>query len=406
MSTLLKDMPFATAFVDDIVIFSKTMDEHIPHVEAVIKALTNVNLVLNPDKCHFAQKSVYLLGFCVSADGRTLDHRKVTNVLEWPVPKSIKEVQSFLGVVNYFQQHIPNRSLLMAPLSALTTKKVLKPSDWTPLCQTRFDQLKELLTKVPTLGHPDLRYPFAVATDASDVGIGAALFQVIDGKKRYIAFMARSLNKHQRRYNIFKRLLLVVFALQKFHKYLWGSKFQLFTDHQALVYLHSQKLANDMMARWMATLIDYNFEVVHIPGADNTLPDHMSRLYPEGPRLEGGNLDIIGTIPGVTQQSPMGKQLDKKKKHAIRRTLRSQSKNQSMELPMHLDTKQPTPLTGLLTQDYIPDMWTPPPNERQKILDEHHLLGHYVRRCFNCQMFNVSRSGFHPLEINRSKASW
>ena len=148
----------------------------------------------------------------------------------------------------------------------------------------------------------------------------------------------------------------------------------------------------------------------------------MSRLFPEGPKLEGGNTDIIGTVPGVTTQT-LRSQSQRKKKHTIRRTLRSQTKNQKQEMN-DATQKQPSPLAGLLQQDYIPDMWTPPPEERQKILDDHHLIGHYgadamvadihskgmnwiamrrealdtVKRCRQCQMFNISRSGFHPLK--------
>ncbi|SAL96444.1 hypothetical protein, partial, partial [Absidia glauca] len=100
---LLEDMPFATSFIDDIVVFSNTMDDHAIHVKQVINKLTSVNLILNPDKCHFAQRSVYLLGFCVSEKGLTLDTRKVTNVQDWPVPQTGNDIEKFLGIINYFR---------------------------------------------------------------------------------------------------------------------------------------------------------------------------------------------------------------------------------------------------------------------------------------------------------------
>ncbi|SAL99780.1 hypothetical protein, partial, partial [Absidia glauca] len=116
---LLEEMDYATSFIDDIVVYSKTMDEHITHVRSVIDKLTSVNLILNPDKCHFAQLSVYLLGFCVSNKGLSLDIRKVTNVQQWPTPKTGNEIERFLGVVNYFRDHIPQVSVLTAPLDKL-----------------------------------------------------------------------------------------------------------------------------------------------------------------------------------------------------------------------------------------------------------------------------------------------
>ncbi|SAM07861.1 hypothetical protein [Absidia glauca] len=123
MTNLFSQEPFNTfvaTFIDDIVIFSKTMDEHRTHVHMVIDELTKIKLILNPKKCHFAQKTIYLLGFCVSANGeKSLDPRKVTNTQDWPIPKTGKDIQRFLGLINYFRDFIPLISTLTAPLDAL-----------------------------------------------------------------------------------------------------------------------------------------------------------------------------------------------------------------------------------------------------------------------------------------------
>lgn len=200
MNVLFNDLTYVTTFVDDIVIFSRNLDEHEKHVITVIERLTKVNLVLNPRKCFIGMRSIYLLGFCISEGGRTsLDPRKVANVQDWPTPKTGKDIERFLGIINYFRNHIPNASSLTAPLDRLRKGSDLK-AVWTKELQAAFDRLKEALQRSPVLHQPDMSQPFCVATDASSSGIGAMLYQVRNGKKCYIAFMARSLTKAEKNY--------------------------------------------------------------------------------------------------------------------------------------------------------------------------------------------------------------
>ncbi|SAL97877.1 hypothetical protein [Absidia glauca] len=286
-SLILKDMDFATSFIDDIVVFSEDMQQHAKHVKKVIDKLTEVRLILNADKCHFAQKSVHLLGFCVSEKGLTLDIRKVTNVQDWPRPKTGNDIEKFLGVMNYFRDHIPMISNLTAPFDKLRKEKSLSKS-WTFVCETAFEKLKLILTRTPVLKYPKVNEPYYVATDASNTGIGAVLFQMIEGKVQHIGFFARALSKSERNYNTTKReLLAIVFALNKFHKYVWGNHFTLFTDHKALTYIYTQKYQNTMMINWCDTILQYNFTVAHIPGMKNVLPDALSRLFPVEKELAG-----------------------------------------------------------------------------------------------------------------------
>jgi putative transposase len=199
MQILFTGLPFVTTFVDDIVVYSKTLAEHQAHVRIVLERLTKANLVLNPDKCHFAQKAVYLLGFRVSAAGRALDSRKVTNVLEWPSPRTGKDIQRFLGVVNYFRDHIPNVSRLTARLDALRHAGELKQA-WTSEHENDFGKIKYAVSHAPTLRHVNLKLPFHLATDASNDGIGAVLYQKEKGRNNIVGFMARALTKSERNY--------------------------------------------------------------------------------------------------------------------------------------------------------------------------------------------------------------
>ena len=409
MSRIFEHMPFVQCFVDDVVIFSRNIEEHLIHVKAAIRALTEVNLILNLSKCHFAQNCVYLLGFCISAKGSSLDTRKLTNIESWPQPSKGVDIQQFLGVVNYFREHVPKAAHLTAPLDFLRNCKHITEKDWTPLHQAHFNAIKKILLSNVVLSQPELSHPLCVATDASNFGIAAVLYQEYKditpdsnassrmsnkGARKvikYIGFMARSLTKSERNYSTTKReLLSVVFALKKFHKFLWGNKFTLYTDHKALTYLHTQKYPNTMMNNWLDTILDYNFDVIHLKGIDNVLPDRLSRLFPTDESLEGG----------MSRSNLISNHSKPIKEGAIRKLKSAYNRYSN-------------------TNDYM----SPPENERKAVLLRAHLLGHYgaehivkslhndgiswkdmisdavelVKSCKQCQRYNISRKGYHPL---------
>ncbi|EIE92201.1 hypothetical protein RO3G_16912 [Rhizopus delemar RA 99-880] len=186
----------------------------------------------------------------------------------------------------------------MAPLDALRShdENLNGPFIWTPEHQLHFDSIKNILCSELVLSHADLSHPFCIATDSSDYGTGCCLYQEFEmtnpnGEvskiKRYIGFMSRSLSRSEKRYSVTMRELLgVVYALTQFHKFIWGTRFTLYTDHKALCYIHSQKNANSMLIKWLDVILDYNFSVVHVRGLDNILPDKLSRLYPPKDTVE------------------------------------------------------------------------------------------------------------------------
>ena len=212
-------------------------------------------MLINVDKCHFAKKEVLLLGFRVSAKGIHIDYSKLINVANWSAPVNNTQLQHYLGVINYFCDHLPIISALCAPLDALRKHPDVK-SVWNAKCQNAFDAVKKILLEGTFLHHADFSHPFYVATDASKDGIAAALYQLPLGvtvdddpsKRQYISFIARALYPAEKNYSTTKReLLAIVFALNRFHYYLWGNPFTLYTDHKALVYLYTQKSLNAMM---------------------------------------------------------------------------------------------------------------------------------------------------------------
>lgn len=244
MSHILGDLPFILNFLDDIVVYSCNREEHATHVRTVINWLNAANLILNHDKCTFYSTQISLLGFVVGLQGKSVDPRKFANIDEWVEPTTAKQIQSYLGTFNFFHEYIPLISTVAVPLDPLqhsTAPFILNEEQ-----HDAFFALKRLLTHAPVLSFPDFSLPFYVATDASDVSIGAVLYQLPSGPDHpadicYISFMACSLQASECKYSATKKELLgVVFALTKFHYYLWGCHFDLYTDHCALTFMHSQ----------------------------------------------------------------------------------------------------------------------------------------------------------------------
>ncbi|SAL96249.1 hypothetical protein, partial, partial [Absidia glauca] len=396
MHYVFDDMPFVHTFVDDVIIHSTNMQEHVRHVSIAIAKLTAVNLVLNPKKCHFAQRSVYLLGFCITAQGIYLDKRKLSNLKEWPTPQSGHDIQKFLGVVNYFREHVPNITSLTYPLDALRHASTHQFT-WSKHHDLHFTTIKKILLANPVLCYPDLTKPFCVTTDASNHGIGAVLFQRTSGQIHHIGFMARALSKSERNYSTTKReLLAIIFALKKFHQFLWANPFKLYTDHKALTFIHTQSIANPMMINWLDTLLDYTFEVIHLPGIDNTLPDCLSRLFSPLKELGEGK----ACKPNVHKINKRVRDIQHHKPHFT-----------TKHIIQMIHTRQP--------QERI----TPPERDRHELLNKAHLFGHFgaeaiikslhndglhwtnmmqdaleiVKTCPQCQKHNVTRQGFNPL---------
>ncbi|KAH9246535.1 hypothetical protein BASA81_015909 [Batrachochytrium salamandrivorans] len=186
----------------------------------------------------------------MSENGISIDSRKISSVVDWPIPTTGRQIEQYLGLINYFRDFIPIYSTIAAPLECLRKHTSLPVEKWSQHQLDSFNLLKNILTQAPFLSFPNFREPFIIATDASDAGIGAVLYQLKDPcspdtvqNRKWVMFSARALNSSERNYSATKReLLAIVFALGKFHYYIWGSHFDLFTDHRALtVHLQPEK---------------------------------------------------------------------------------------------------------------------------------------------------------------------
>ena len=277
---------FCIAYLDDILIFSKTYKEHVQHVKTVLRRLREKDLPVKLSKCEFHKERVAFLGYIVSRNGLEPDPSKIESIKDWPIPQTVKDVQSFLGLANYYRRFIKGFSQLAAPLTELTKKD--KSFDWDHGCKDGFRTIKERLTSAPILAIFDPEKEALLETDASDFAIGACLTQKgDDGKIRPVAYYSRKQTQPELNYDIHdKELLAVVEAFKQWRVYLEGTKYpvQVFTDHKNLLYWTTTKELNRRQVRWSETLGAYSFKINHVRGTENGRADALSRRidYAEG----------------------------------------------------------------------------------------------------------------------------
>jgi len=267
------------SFVDDILIHSASMKEHIRHVEAALQMLEKCNLKAHPDKIVLAAATVEFLGHNVSAHGLLPNEAKILAIKALPEPTCVSELRSVLGLLNYYRCYVPNFSTIAHPLNNLL--KDATPWEWGTAQQNAFDKLKdEICTEGKALKHFDPKRPTILHTDWSKLGIGAVLGQIDDDGKEYmVACISRSLNAHERNYISFQgEMLAAVWAVKTFHAYLHGVPFCLITDHQPLTWLMTKPDLVHQHARWAITLQQYQFTIEHRPGITHQNADTLSRF--------------------------------------------------------------------------------------------------------------------------------
>ena len=287
MTTLFagKEWNFVFIYLDDLLIVSKSITEHMEHLKRVLIRLGEANLKLKPEKCRFLQQRIEYLGHTLTADGVCPNDGKIRAMKEFPRPRTVKEVKSFLGLVNYYRRHLQNLATVARPLTALTRKgKFPNQVEWTSECEEAFTKVKEMLVTAPMLCHPDLSKPFFLSTDACERGFGAVLEQEGEDQKRYpIAYASRQTNPAEQKYAPTEpEVAALVFAVTHFEVYLLGNKVTVYTDHQALVSAfvsHLKSQTRGLLARWYLKLSRFlpQLELKYKPGCQNTAADALSR---------------------------------------------------------------------------------------------------------------------------------
>ena len=295
------NMNWCIVYLDDIIIFSDTKEEHLKRLEAVFQKLCAAGLKLKPSKCFFFREEIEYLGHVVSGKGISTNPKKVEAVVKWPTPKTVYDIRSFLGFVGYYRRFIKNFSKITKPIREVITglenqsKRTAKKTyiEWTDAADTAFEHLKAMCVSTPILAYPDYQLPFTLHTDSSTDGLGAVLYQKQDGKLRVIAYASRSVSKAESNYPAHKlEFLALKWAVcEKFHEYLYGStSFEVFTDNNPLTYVLTSAKLDACGQRWVAKLANYNFSIRYRCGVSNTEADALSRI--KWPEALSDNVDI------------------------------------------------------------------------------------------------------------------
>lgn len=281
-------------YLDDVIITGPTFEEHLKRISAVLQRLQDCGMKVAPKKCQIFKTSVKYVGHVVSSDGITADPAKVNKILEWPTPQNVKQLRSFLGFAGYYRRYIQNYSKISRPLNDLlggpdnqqkhkkgrSANKVSQTWTWGIEQENAFSTLKTSLTTPPVLSYPDYSKSFSLHVDACPDGLGAVIYQNLDGKDRVIAYGSRSLTKTERNYSTYKlEFLALKWAItQRFNDYLYGSEFVVYTDHNPLTYLLTTARLDATGHRWLSALSMYNFAIKFKSGCSHKDADAMSRL--------------------------------------------------------------------------------------------------------------------------------
>ncbi|XP_028796878.1 uncharacterized protein LOC114752313 [Neltuma alba] len=262
---------FILVFFDDILVYSVNRQEHLRHLRVALEVLQQHHLVINAEKCIFAQSELEYLGHIISPAGVHADPSKVQSMLTWPVPQSLKELRGFLDLTGYYRRFVRNYGTLASPLTRLLRKNAFH---WNEEAQSAFDILKQAMSSTPVLAIPDFQVPFVVEADASGTGLGAVLMQ----NGRPLAYYSHHLSTKNQQKSVYEReLMAIVFAVKKWRYYLLGRPFLIKTDQKPLKYLLEQRVLDGQQQQWVSKLMGFDFQIQYKPGASNSAADGLSR---------------------------------------------------------------------------------------------------------------------------------
>ncbi|KAL4317959.1 hypothetical protein GQ457_18G010090 [Hibiscus cannabinus] len=263
---------FVVVFIDDILVYSWTDEDHDRHLRLVLQTLLENQLYAKLSKCEFWIREVVFLGHVVSSEGIWMDPKKVEAIVNWKQPTSVTEIRSFLGLAGYYRRFVSGFSKVAAPLTKLLQKGV--KYEWSDARQQAFEKLKEALTNAPVLIQPVSGKEFVEYSYASYVGLGCVLMQ----EGRVVAYASRQLKTHEKNYPTHDiELAAVVFASKIWRHYLYGERCIVYTDHKSLKYLMTQKELNLRQRRWLELLKDYDLSIEYHPCRANVVADALSR---------------------------------------------------------------------------------------------------------------------------------
>jgi hypothetical protein len=278
MRKLLNNAQNLHNYLDDVLAHTIEWSQHILVLRDLFERVRKANLSVRPSKCSIGYFKLSFLGLDVSKHGLQPNQANVEKVLRAPRPETKTQLRSFMGLVGFYRQFIPNFSSISVPLTDLTKKGSPNTIPWDAPQELAFNTLREYVATQPILRLPDYTQPMVLQTDASNEGLGAVLLQTIDGVRYPIAYTSRKLLPREKNYaTIEKECLAIVWAMVKLQNYLYGQHFFLEVDHEPLKYLSQSNYSNGRIMRWALAIQPFRFTVKFIRGKDNVGADFMSR---------------------------------------------------------------------------------------------------------------------------------
>ena len=275
MTGVLKDLPFAVAYLDDIIIYSSTLEEHLEHIRTVFEKLRNAKLSMKLSKCYFFAKKIQYLGHILGKEGIKPVPAKTEAIKVMHPPVNPKQVRAFLRLVGYYRKFIRNFTKIAKPLTMLTQMDV--KFEWKEIHQNTFMKLKEAIIQAPILRYPDTTKPYIVYTDTSDNACRAQLSQIHDGTEFPVAFLSHTFTDTHRRWSTLEQEAYgIYFAVKKWNYYLQGVDIIVRNDHKPLAWFLNGKNKNTKINRWGLELASYNITFEWISGARNKAADCLS----------------------------------------------------------------------------------------------------------------------------------
>ncbi|XP_054765371.2 uncharacterized protein K02A2.6-like [Lytechinus pictus] len=320
MSNILEGLDGVICHMDDVLIHGVTQADHDTRVRAVLQRLQEAGITLNHDKCEFSQQRVKFLGHFIDRTGVKVDPSKTKAIRDFPAPRTVKELQRFLGMVNQVGKFLPALASISEPLRQLLKKDNVWC--WTEVQQRSFKQIKEMLISTEVLAHYDPELPTVIAADASCTGIGAILYQVQrDGKRRPVCYASRSLTETEQRYAVIeKEALAATWACERFSEYVLGLHFEVETDHKPLVtLLNSKELAKmpPRLQRFRMRMMRFDAKTLYVPGKQQTSADTLSRAPVERP--ERSDVSFIEEVESYAPTSTINLPVTVKRLDEIRK---------------------------------------------------------------------------------------
>ena len=375
MQLLLGDLPYVVIFIDDLVIYTSSFEDHLTALKTVFHRIREAKLKLNRKKCRWLCKRIEYLGYIIEDGFVKMSRDKVEKIIDRVAPKNVKELQAYMGLVNYYRKFIKDFAGITACMTELLKKGV--KYEWSSECGNSYEKLKVILTSKPILRLPDFTKAYIIDVDSSNRAIGAVLSQIDDEGREYaVYFASRTLKKAELNYTISeKECLAVVFGLIKFRTYVFGREFKVRTDHTALKWLMTIDTPISRLCRWSIFIQSFgDFVIEYRPGKQHGNADCLSRAEP----VE------IPTILLIESTEPFSKDIYKNK--ALMFFVKN--KEHVYELPKHRRTQVENEALHHSIDEYgvwyirdlesVRFLFVPEIDKRKAIIERYHLLGHYL----------------------------